>query len=61
MITVNKNKCPKNHKSHAVAVCPVKAISQDGFGLPVVDNEKCINCLKCIRFCPMGAIETRKD
>ena len=24
---------------------------------PVVDEEKCTNCGKCIRFCPMGAFK----
>jgi Fe-S-cluster-containing hydrogenase component 2 len=54
---INPAKCPQNHPCPAIRVCPVQAISQKGVGLPVVDNEKCINCNKCISFCPMGAFE----
>jgi ferredoxin len=54
---INPAKCPQNHPCPAIRVCPVQAISQKGVGLPVVDNEKCINCNNCINFCPMGAFE----
>ena len=57
MIIVDKNLCPQNHKCPAIQVCPVNAISQIGFELPVVDNQVCIECQKCIKFCPMGAIK----
>jgi ferredoxin len=57
MITVNSSRCPQNHRCPSVMVCPVEAISQEGFGLPVIDQEKCISCGKCIRFCPMRAIK----
>jgi Fe-S-cluster-containing hydrogenase component 2 len=56
MITVNKNRCPQNHKCPAIRVCPVNAISQKDFELPIVDNNICVECKKCIKFCPMGAI-----
>ncbi len=57
-LTVNRNKCPQNHKCPAIAVCPQGAITQkDPFSLPVIDKAKCIVCGKCIRFCPMGAFE----
>jgi len=56
-IKVSTVRCPQNHPCPAVRVCPVKAISQKGFGLPVVDAEKCIDCNKCVRFCPMGALQ----
>ncbi|MDD3387362.1 MAG: 4Fe-4S binding protein [Prevotella sp.] len=36
--------------------CPVGAISQNGFGLPIIDDEKCIECGKCKRICGMGAV-----
>jgi len=57
MLTVNSRKCPQNHTCPSVKVCPVGAISQEGYGLPVIDNEKCIKCMKCTKFCPMKAIE----
>ena len=56
-ISVNKSLCPQNHKCPAVKVCPVYAIKQEGFDLPVIDQDLCINCGKCISFCPMKAIE----
>ncbi|MFA6308886.1 MAG: 4Fe-4S binding protein [Clostridia bacterium] len=55
-MTVDRNRCPQNHKCPAIRVCPVGAISQAGVGLPVIDQVKCIKCEKCIKFCPMGAI-----
>jgi len=55
-MTVNSKKCPQNHPCPAVKICHVKAISQVGFGLPVIDDSKCTNCGKCVKFCPMKAI-----
>jgi ferredoxin len=52
---IDPKKCPQNHPCPAIKVCPVEAISQKGFGLPIIDEEKCINCGECINFCPMGA------
>lgn len=50
------NRCPQNHRCPAARVCPVNAISQSGNGAPEIDNNKCIQCLKCVLYCPMGAI-----
>ena len=55
--TVNKNRCPQNHRCPAVQVCPVDAIHQEGFSLPKIDADKCIACQKCTKFCPRGAIK----
>ena len=61
-LTVNKNKCPQNHKCPSIAVCPKGAITQkDIYSLPVIDNEKCILCGKCMKFCPKGAFEKMED
>ncbi len=57
MITIDKNRCPQNHRCPSIKVCPVGAISQEGFGLPVVNQEVCVECGKCIKFCPMRAIQ----
>lgn len=57
MITIDKNRCPQNHKCPAIKVCPVNAISQTDFELPVIDITICIECKKCINFCPMRAIQ----
>lgn len=58
MITVNKEKCPQNHKCPAIVVCPKGAISQENiYCLPKIDKDKCIDCGKCMKFCPKGAFE----
>lgn len=59
MIQVNSLACPQNHRCPIVNICPAGAISQDGFGLPVINEEKCTECGKCIRFCPMSAVEMK--
>lgn len=55
-LKVNPHLCPQNHRCPMIPFCPVGAISQDGFGLPVIDDEKCIECGKCARICGMGAV-----
>ncbi len=55
-MTVDPNKCPQNHKCPAIKVCPKGAIMQNGIGLPIIDQSKCIDCGKCITFCPRRAI-----
>lgn len=57
-LTVNKDKCPQNHKCPAIAVCLQEAITQkDIYSLPEIDGEKCILCEQCMEFCPKGAFE----
>lgn len=56
-MTVNKNLCPQNHRCPLISGCPVGAISQEGFSLPVIDAEKCIECGWCAEHCGMGAID----
>lgn len=55
-IAVDKNRCPQNHPCPSVRVCPTGALIQHGFKAPQVDAEKCIDCGKCVRYCPMGAL-----
>lgn len=55
-LIVNKNRCPQNHSCPSVKVCPVDALSQNGFEAPKIDLNKCIKCGKCVRFCPMRAL-----
>lgn len=57
MITIDKNRCPQNHRCPSINVCPVGAISQNGFELPVINQELCVECGKCIKFCPRKAIQ----
>ncbi len=56
-LDVVKKRCPQNHMCPAVRVCPVGALSQNGMSAPIVDQDKCIMCEKCVRFCPMGALQ----
>ncbi|HPX26466.1 MAG TPA: 4Fe-4S binding protein [Treponemataceae bacterium] len=55
-MNINEHRCPANHPCPALRVCPVNAITQKGFGLPSINNNVCIKCGKCIKFCPMRAI-----
>lgn len=55
-IRVLKARCPQNHPCPAVRVCPVSALSQQGMAAPKVDDETCIDCGKCTRYCPTGAL-----
>nr|WP_320024923.1 4Fe-4S binding protein [uncultured Acetobacterium sp.] len=57
ILVVKKERCPQNHPCPSVDVCPVEALSQVGFDAPVVDMDKCIKCGKCVKFCPMGALQ----
>ena len=56
-VKVVKFRCPQNHPCPSVRVCPVNALSQDGFSAPIVDESKCIDCGRCTNFCPLGAIQ----
>lgn len=55
-LKVNKARCPQNHSCPSIRVCPVGALSQKGFSAPIVDQDKCIKCGKCVKFCPMRAL-----
>ena len=55
-LLVKQSRCPQNHPCPSVRVCPVGALSQKGYGAPIVDADKCIKCGKCVRFCPMRAL-----
>ena len=53
--------CPQNHRCPAAMICPVDAMTQAGQSAPVVDNDKCIDCGKCVRYCPTGALQLVKE
>lgn len=55
-LVVDKMRCPQNHRCPMIAQCPVDAISQDGFGLPVIEVDVCVECGKCMMICPMRAV-----
>ena len=54
---IDENKCPANHRCPLVTICPVDAIVQKDFNsLPIIDNDKCIECEDCVTSCPMKAV-----
>lgn len=57
MIIVDKARCPQDHACPAARACPVGALIQDGFKAPAVDTDKCTECQKCVRVCPLGALK----
>lgn len=54
-IKVDSDKCPQNHPCPVVRICPTKAIKQQGFKAPTIDQSKCIDCGRCLRYCGYGA------
>lgn len=56
-LVVINNRCPQNHTCPSVSICPVGALKQEGFNAPTVDNDLCIKCGKCVRFCPKMALQ----
>ena len=61
MLNISEERCPQDHRCPLMRLCPVDAISQEGFGLPVIDQEKCINCGICARTCPLRAVVEMKE
>lgn len=55
-LKVDLHRCPQSHACPSVRVCSVGALSQNGYDAPVVDQQKCIKCGKCVKFCPMHAL-----
>lgn len=55
-LTIDALLCPRNHRCPMIPICPAGAISQQGYGLPVIDAQKCIECGKCIRHCGKQAV-----
>ena len=39
------------------SVCPVNCIEMTDAGEPIIDQAKCIGCLKCVKICPAQAID----
>jgi ferredoxin len=60
-LNVIQQRCPQNHRCPSLRVCPTGALTQTGFAAPEVDQEKCIACGKCVRFCPMQALKLEEE
>lgn len=58
LLTKNKKDC--TGCSGCFNICPVNAIKmkedENGFLIPVIENDKCINCNKCLVSCPVGRV-----
>ena len=57
MIQVNKGICPHDYICPLIKACSVGAIPQDSEGFPVIDFNLYIECGKCVRKCPMKAMD----
>jgi len=55
-LKVIQNRCPQNHPCPSLRVCKPRALSQNGFEAPTVNMDLCIQCGKCVNYCPMGAL-----
>ncbi len=58
-LTIDPHRCPANHRCPLINVCPMEAISQNPSGLPVIDEEKCAECLDCADYCPTQAVRQK--
>ena len=54
IIDIDISSCTKSYA--CVRVCPVKAISVNDEGWPVVDHDRCIGCGSCLGVCGASAI-----
>ena len=55
-LAIDKTLCPQNHSCPMIEVCPVEAITQSGFQLPVIDTQRCIECGTCLEICGKNAV-----
>ena len=60
-ISVGKSGCPQGclRFGDCVSVCKFDALSVSSEGIPVVDEEKCTSCGKCVKICPRKLFEIR--
>ena len=56
-VKIESRRCPANHRCPSVSICPTGALIQKGYEAPLVNDEMCTNCGKCIRFCPYGVFK----
>lgn len=50
--------CQQCESAPCMAICPVKAISQDGgMGRTIINYDVCIGCRMCVAICPFGSMQ----
>ncbi len=59
-LTIDAGRCPQNHRCPMIPICPVGAIKQENYELPIIDAEKCIECGKCVKICGRQAVHKKK-
>ena len=50
-LTIDPGRCPQSHRCPLIAICPV-----EGFSLPKIDPELCIECGQCMEHCGRQAV-----
>lgn len=53
--------CEKQQICDLMRVCPRNAIYQDRKGTVEIDNDKCTECMICMKACPYLAVKLAKD
>lgn len=53
--------CVQCEEASCVNVCPAGALSKDGLGRIVVDDNLCVRCGSCIKACPYHGITLVRD
>jgi len=56
-VIIDAAKCPADHACPLLGICPVEAITQEGFAAPQIDQEKCIACGMCTSVCAFQAAD----
>lgn len=51
--------CNHCDNPYCMNVCPVGAITRDERGFVVIDDEVCIGCALCVRYCPLDMCTIR--
>jgi Fe-S-cluster-containing hydrogenase component 2 len=56
-VKIAKHLCPQNHRCPALQVCPVGALTQNGYEAPNINVEACIDCNACVQVCGRSALQ----
>lgn len=57
LAVIDTKRCDRSPFCPVKRVCPFGAVTQEYGQPPVIDEDKCTGCSKCVMFCPMGAVE----